>query len=253
MEPVKRGSLITFTIRITNTGESWIATLPLTDTYDNRFLTFNGATPAPNSVSNVGTVGTLTWNDLTGAGQLPPGGVATVLVRFIASGDTTDPLTNPTAPVTINKARVPNPIFDADGPTGPLPPLPASTPKQAQDDVRILDPTSVLISDAKLESQGERVTVMWKTATEADILGFNVLRTVDGVTTKLNGAMIEARFSGQANSGDYSWVDDDVEVGRLYFYFIEIVLTSGASQEHSVGSTLVAGANRLFLPLVTKK
>jgi hypothetical protein len=253
VEPVKRGSLITFTIRITNTGESWIATLPLTDTYDTRFLTFNGATPAPNSVLLVGNVGTLTWNDLTGAGQLPPGGVVTVLVRFIASGDTTDPATNPTAPVTINYARVPNPIFDADGPTGPLPPLAASTPKQAQDDVRILDPTSVLISDAKLDSQSSQVTVMWKTATESDVLGFNVLRTVNGVTTRLNAAMIEATFSGQASSGSYSFVDDTVEVGQLYFYFIEIVMTNGTVQEHSVGSTLVAGANRLFLPLVTRK
>ena len=82
------GETVTFTIRITNTNttSSTIVTLPLTDTYNATYLTFNNqANPTPNDFSS----GVITWTDITeDLGDLDPGNSVTVTVAFRAEKGT---------------------------------------------------------------------------------------------------------------------------------------------------------------------
>ena len=73
---------VKFNVKITNTGEVPLVTVPLSDTYDPAKLDYQSATTAPDSVDEV--TGTLGWNDLTGAGELAPGGSVQVEVAFKA-------------------------------------------------------------------------------------------------------------------------------------------------------------------------
>ncbi len=75
------GDPIRYTIVVTNTGDTALATVPLTDTYDRSALQFVSASPAPQATAPAGT---LTWTDLTGAGVLAPGRSITVAVKFTA-------------------------------------------------------------------------------------------------------------------------------------------------------------------------
>ncbi len=71
---------VRFSIVVTNTGDTVLLTVPLTDTYDPAVLQFASASMTPDSA----TAGTLHWNDLTSAGSLAPGQVITVDVTFKA-------------------------------------------------------------------------------------------------------------------------------------------------------------------------
>jgi len=72
------GVEITYTIRITNTGTTALAIVPLQDLYDANYLTFVRANPTPDTTST-GAVG---WANLVGAGMLPPGSALSVTVTF---------------------------------------------------------------------------------------------------------------------------------------------------------------------------
>jgi len=87
-EPVSAGASLSFTIRITNTGDAIVTTLPLTDTYDVTYLSYdslNGSMPATDNNTDDGY---LDWSDLTATeGDLAPGGVIEVVVYFTALKD----------------------------------------------------------------------------------------------------------------------------------------------------------------------
>ncbi len=94
--PVLVGHTVQFQITVQNTGDTTIDVLPLTDTFDATKLQFVSATPAPDSTTPNGT---LTWNDLTGAGSLAPGGSVVITVNFQALASTTPGTTTNTATV----------------------------------------------------------------------------------------------------------------------------------------------------------
>lgn len=74
---------VTFTVRITNTGSTVLATVPLTDAFETAHLSFSSASPPPDSSSG----GTLSWSNLAGSG-LNPGSSLAVTVGFQAVGST---------------------------------------------------------------------------------------------------------------------------------------------------------------------
>jgi uncharacterized repeat protein (TIGR01451 family) len=63
---VQVGAPVSYAIVVTNSGETTLATVPLTDTFDSAHLAYVSASPTPDSTST----GSLTWTDLTGAGLL---------------------------------------------------------------------------------------------------------------------------------------------------------------------------------------
>lgn len=74
------GQPVTFSLVITNVGSSLITQLPLKDIFDEAYLTFLNATPAPNLTAT----GVLTWTDLTTTfGDLAPGAVVSVTISFV--------------------------------------------------------------------------------------------------------------------------------------------------------------------------
>jgi uncharacterized repeat protein (TIGR01451 family) len=78
---VQVGQSVTYEFIVTNTGDTTLATVPLSDTFDAGALAFATATVAPDTSSTVGSVGHLGWNNL---GQLAPGDSAEVTATFTA-------------------------------------------------------------------------------------------------------------------------------------------------------------------------
>lgn len=81
------GETVVFTVNITNTGGSSLLTVPLNDTYDPSKLDYVSASPGPDGVDE--TLGILLWGDLTGGGELSPGGYLLVNITFTAIEGTT--------------------------------------------------------------------------------------------------------------------------------------------------------------------
>lgn len=77
------------------------------------------------------------------------------------------------------------------------------------------------------------VVVEWSTATELETVGFNLYRSnsPDGELEKINLDMIPAS-TDSLQGGDYSFEDNRVQHGRLYYYVLEDIATSGASTRH---------------------
>ncbi len=87
--PTTVGATVSFSIVVTNTGNTVLTDVDVDDSYDTSTLDFDGASPAPTS-NNEGA-GTISWNDLeTSApgGTFDPGEVITITVDFIATDPT---------------------------------------------------------------------------------------------------------------------------------------------------------------------
>jgi uncharacterized repeat protein (TIGR01451 family)/fimbrial isopeptide formation D2 family protein len=91
---VQAGQPVVFDIVVTNTGDTTLTTVPLTDTFDDASLAFTGASPA----ADTSGLGSAHWNDL---GVLAPGASASVTATFSA-------VSNPPGQVTTDTATVPN-------------------------------------------------------------------------------------------------------------------------------------------------
>ncbi len=222
--PVTPGSAVQFKITIANTGQTWIDMLPVVDTFDTTYLAYVSASVAPFSV--VG--GTITWLDVTGAGQLAPGASIDVFVNFIAVADTTL-LPNSK---TVNIAVVPQQgtMVDPDGPTGGIPPAPSPVPdKTAEDGIQIINPTGVALARAGLTVTAEGVQVSWDTADESAILGFNILRGGQAV----NAELILAATPGARLGAAYTFVH--AAATDTQGYALEIVGLDGRTKVIELG------------------
>jgi uncharacterized repeat protein (TIGR01451 family) len=80
--PALVGETIVFNLRVVNTGDVDLATIPLQDLYDTNFLSVINATPSSDDTVNDGVV---TWADV---GSLVSGASTTVVVRFQAVAPT---------------------------------------------------------------------------------------------------------------------------------------------------------------------
>lgn len=86
-------------------------------------------------------------------------------------------------------------------------------------------PTAVTLASFSAHKQGKAVVVRWRSASENDLLGFNVYRARGKALTKLNHALLRAR--GGADGHAYSFRDTKVKAGRTYIYRLQSVSTSG--------------------------
>jgi hypothetical protein len=249
--PVRPDDPISFTIRITNTGNSWIDNLPLRDDYDVDYLTygFGSDFATPDSDDHVND-GVLNWTDVLNGSPLAPGANVAITVTFTARKDT-NALPNDE---TVNNATVSGAQADPDGPGGPLQPLEALPEQTASDGVTIYNPTGVVISSFVAAPLGANVQVVWRTASEVATLGYNVLRRAEGEKDfrTINAELIGASFAGMSQGRRYRFIDNDVEAGQRYVYRLQIILLNGGSTVYGAADIIVP-SDIIFVPTIQKR
>ncbi len=236
---VEVGDVVTFTVQVQNTGGVALTQIPLTDTFDATYLRFLRADPAPDSAGT----GSLAWNDVTGSGSLAPGQSITVKVVFEALAET-DSTTNT---ATVSGAR------SAGGQI-----LPDAV---ARVTFSIQAPTAVTMAEILAEfDESGAVILTWVTTAEFDNWGFNVYRAEVNDPTqavRVNENLIPGR--GQSVTGaTYHFVDENVEPGKTYWYWIEDVEIGGKTMWHGPVEIYVpavippggGGGSRLFVPIL---
>ena len=92
-------------------------------------------------------------------------------------------------------------------------------------------PTAVSISSFTGKVHPGTVTLDWETASEVELVGFNIYRSdaPDGVKQRLNTGMLPAQKPGEMIGATYQF-SDKVEQGQHYYYWLELITTDGTEQ-----------------------
>ncbi|MBN1261123.1 MAG: hypothetical protein JXB35_10620, partial [Anaerolineae bacterium] len=111
----------------------------------------------------------------------------------------------------------------------PTPDGPASG-GEVEDAQFILTPTAVTLAAFEAAAQPGGVLITWETASEIDLLGFNVLRSENGAGPRLplNKAPIPAQFPGGGLGALYTYLDDTALPATGYDYWLEVLQADGA-------------------------
>ncbi len=222
---LRPGVVISFTIRITNTGSAWITYLPLQLVYTPTYLSYVGATPT--SQDNVDD-GLIQWRNLVGAySALAPGATVHVVASFRTVADTSFLPGGRTPIVATVRGAWANPA----GPTllGSLLLVPE---RSGVASVRIILPTGLTVTGLAARRTPEGAAVAWQTANEARILGFEVLRRAvnggnSGPWRVVSAELIAAEHAGSALGGDYVFVDSSASPAERYEYQLAVWLLDG--------------------------
>jgi len=94
------------------------------------------------------------------------------------------------------------------------------------------NPTAVELTEFRSEVTGNRVRLIWETATELNNMGFNLYRasSPDGVRVQINTDLVPGRGTGLG--GDYSYDDPDQLSDGNYYYWLEDVEYDSSTREH---------------------
>jgi len=233
--PVRIGELMSFTIRITNTGETIITTLPLIDRYSNAYLDYVSASPTPDNP----TLGELVWNDLTASSptgfgaDLNPGENFEIVVEFVGQLDTT---------------KLPN-----ESTTN----MATSLDMSDSADIQILAPTSVQLATYEVFRENGAVMLRWETASETDMVGFHIYRQQFGneEVEQLTQSLLIAERSGSSLGAAYSYRDQTAEANIEYSYSVGILNTSGVETRSLLGEVSTPRTTNewfIFLPITVK-
>lgn len=134
------------------------------------------------------------------------------------------------------------PITDKDG--NPRPNPPGSNPDiGAYEHFRDV-PLAVTLASLTALNTTDGITLKWRTATETNNLGFNVYRsdTKDGKYVKVNARLI-AGAGSDATPHDYSFTDENVILGKTYYYYIEDIDFSGETNRSHIIEVTVGKQN----------
>ncbi|MEM7132888.1 MAG: SdrD B-like domain-containing protein [Chloroflexota bacterium] len=241
--PFSTGAIISFTIRVTNTGNIVITSLPLEDRYLGAFITYQafGTFPQPDSVAD----SVLVWNDLLANDNdgLAVGEAVTIVVYFETAADTSRLTANP--PCTAG-GHAPNVAHSVGGMAG-LVPVIEDADDEACDSVRILKPTAVQLASGSLAQTSKGVVVRWQVADESNVVGFYVWKS-NGMTSTRSNEMIPIQVNGQSTeTGDYEWLDAGATLKQGDAYTLEIVKNDGMTTRTMID---VVSGGYTFLPLV---
>ncbi|MGD8623247.1 MAG: hypothetical protein PVJ34_01830 [Anaerolineae bacterium] len=97
-----------------------------------------------------------------------------------------------------------------------------------------IQPTAVTLSFFGARATSDKIVVKWETASEINNVGFNLYRadSLDAAPTKLNAGLIPSQAPGSTSGAVYRFFDEDVQIGRTYFYWLEDVDIYGMSTRH---------------------
>ncbi len=228
------GDPVSFTITIQNTGKTWLAVVPVQDTYDTNYLTYVNADPASDDNNDDGVID---WSDVTGSGQLAPGSSTSIIVNFTAKA-ATDQLPNQQ---TVNTATAHDVDADPDGPTGPNGSIVSLDDKSDDAPIGILNPVGEPMGDFSAMAVRSSVQVRWQSESESNILGYNILRSADGRRfEQVNAGLIFARNAGADAGASYRFIDRNLSSG-VYVYKIEIVHLDGSVTRYGSARARIKG------------
>jgi hypothetical protein len=232
--------LLTFTIRITNTGPIALAVVPLKDVYTASVpVQFVSSQPPHSSVS--GNV--VTWNNLVpqfGGSPLQPGQSYLVSVTFRLT-----PTEEALQTFDMDNSAIVEGAKDV-----------YDTPANRSDDTERLrggfTAVTLLYFTATPASGGVRLD--WATQDETDNYGFYLLRSTTGrlADAVRLPAFIPGTGRGTHGGAVYSHIDADVQPGYIYTYWLVDVDLDGTETIHpETASVSITGmTNRVFLPVV---
>jgi hypothetical protein len=92
--------------------------------------------------------------------------------------------------------------------------------------------TAVELAAFDAAAQDNGVLLNWETATELDNLGFNIYRADSqvGEMSKINLSLIPSKDPGSTVGAAYSFLDEAAVAGATYYYWLEDVDVSGATE-----------------------
>ncbi|MBN2547606.1 MAG: glycoside hydrolase family 13 protein [Anaerolineales bacterium] len=112
-------------------------------------------------------------------------------------------------------------------------------------------PTAVMISGFAILPLSDGAMIQWQTMLELDLIGFNLYRStsLDGPRQRLNVEVIECQQLGEPFGAAYAFLDEGIQPGVHYYYWLEWVNGSGY--------TILAGQAQfqqslLYLPLALR-
>ncbi len=117
------------------------------------------------------------------------------------------------------------------------------------------DPTVVILSSFSAVWEGTAVRVRWETASEVDLLGFNLHRAMTpvGPRTQLNDKLIPAKAQGPLTGAKYDWLDETVTPGQPYAYWLEAVDADSRSTFYGPVVALPECEWQIFLPVIRRQ
>ncbi|MBN1583014.1 MAG: DUF11 domain-containing protein [Anaerolineae bacterium] len=229
--------LVTFTIVVINNGPSALDVLPLSDDYDQSYLSFISADPMPNEPADDGR---LDWYDLTASvngfdSNLAPGEQFTITTVFAVIRDIDR---------TTNVAAVSDVIDEYGNPAN-----------DAEDNEVIVDArTSVELVYFEATRLFDAVLLEWATAAEVDNYGFYLLRSTDQVLAHgVTIAFIPAAGYKRGGGATYRFKDMSAQSGVWYTYWLVDVNTNGQRTVHgSLSVSLAELPYRIFMPIISR-
>jgi hypothetical protein len=112
-------------------------------------------------------------------------------------------------------------------------------------------PVTLASFSADFVEKNTGVVLHWRTAMEINHLGWNIYRSnaIDGKYSVINEKLIPAKDSLDFPR-KYSFVDENVEKGKKYFYYLESVDISGGREKSAIISVPTSPPNpKLKLPI----
>ena len=142
----------------------------------------------------------------------------------------------------------------AVGGTTPMGSLEAGAAAASYDFWFRLTPTSVVLSSFDATPQLDAIEVTWSTTSETEVLGFDLYRSesIEGAPVKLNETMLPAQHTGSPLGADYAFLDESAAGGVTYYYWLDLIEVSGATERHGPVATRLPdepGGFRIYLPL----
>jgi hypothetical protein len=150
--------------------------------------------------------------------QNPTGTAATVDLHIAPASMT---------PVEGNGVAIASVVDDFDGQTRAL-----LTPVDIGADAADLIPLAVTLASFAAVQQGDAVLVSWETVSELDNAGFNLYRGTSAAGPETLLAHVPSAAPGSAQGFAYSHLDENVQAGQTYWYWLEDISLAGATTLH---------------------
>ena len=95
-------------------------------------------------------------------------------------------------------------------------------------------PTSVALTRFQAKPTRQGIRVEWETASELDNVGFNLYRSEspDGPQVQINASLIPSQAPGSPVGATYTLLDQNVQAGTTYYYWLEDINTQGVATQH---------------------